>query len=670
MAQEAAELATNGDFDGALALWRRLLEDPAQRHHTVLRRIAVLLHGLGRVDIALALFREVTSGLVKAKDYRLATMAWFVFADVEPLLVEAYLGYIRDDDPNRELLVMDRAFLQEGWEKLIAAGRDEDAEKLKSAARFSADDVVNERVEDALSRASRAQQQREYEEAEKWCRKALALDPGSCEAWSRLRDVCADVGRLGESRDASLSLVTLLEKRGEVEEARREAVRAAACDPSSAVVWHGYGRRCEGQDRYVEAMSGYRQAIAREPAWTGAWHDLGRVAYWAGDEATVNEVSDHLQHERERQWSFRNEFVDPDMCAPVGRILSFPKNKSIGEVWGRSGKTGGRWRRLGRAQGDVGVPPGAVARLVVTGETDRIPDLSALARLEPDDLEELSLESVAIDKDTLAPLASLTDLRWLSFEGADIAASGALDSPEMLTGLHLSVINEVFGESGPPSLTFRHIAKLVMLRHLNLSIGSVDGQVLEYLREFRCLDNLRLKHALIVDDDLPRFAPLGTVCALDLGHTNVTSAGLAALNALPLLSTLSLPKTDLYNPGLDSLARLRRLRRLDVRGGGADLEILARLRSVEVLQLSGKEVSREGLEILARMPRLKVLSLPGSELTVEDVDRFRAHIGRDVTVWVDRDLDVLTGHVDSWHLRKDKASGLLGLARPYPPPTF
>ena len=109
---------------------------------------------------------------------------------------------------------------------------------------------------------------------------------------------------------------------------------------------------------------------------------------------------------------------------------------------------------------------------------------------------------------------------------------------------------------------------------------------------------------------LDRTIPPDTT-TLDLGHTEVTDAGLKELAPLQNLTTLSLRDTKVTDAGLKELAPLKNLTTLDLPRSVTDagLKELAGLKSLTTLRLSATWVTDAGLKELAGLKNLTALDL-------------------------------------------------------------
>lgn len=150
-----------------------------------------------------------------------------------------------------------------------------------------------------------------------------------------------------------------------------------------------------------------------------------------------------------------------------------------------------------------------------------------------------------------------------------------------------------------------------------------------------------LRRTDLTHEDLKAVSMLDNVQLLDLSFTDTTNAGLRELARLKKLRTLDLRATIVSDAGMNELAALPNLQSLDLSHPppgyprrvipahkiresprplkcvdiflfpvtDAGIKELARLRSLQSLDLSGTRVTDAGLKELAVLPKLQVLNL-------------------------------------------------------------
>ncbi len=97
------------------------------------------------------------------------------------------------------------------------------------------------------------------------------------------------------------------------------------------------------------------------------------------------------------------------------RIIRFPADRSMGTLYIPA--PSGHWEEeedLGEARGDVRVPAAKPVGLRVSDEAAT--DLSPLATLEPNDLQEINLSCRHMNEDQLIHLRGLTGLTYITLK--------------------------------------------------------------------------------------------------------------------------------------------------------------------------------------------------------------------------------------------------------------
>jgi internalin A len=151
-----------------------------------------------------------------------------------------------------------------------------------------------------------------------------------------------------------------------------------------------------------------------------------------------------------------------------------------------------------------------------------------------------------VDAD-LAPLAELTDLRFLCLRGPGIHDAG-----------------------------LAHLRGLVNMHSLDLMDTQLTGVGLDHLRSMTRLESLYLDRTHVEKlDPVRHFTRLRS---LSLASTPIADAALAELKGLDQLETLDLSGTRVTDAGLEHLRGLKKLRTLRVRGTTVSSEAVAALR--------------------------------------------------------------------------------------------
>jgi Leucine-rich repeat (LRR) protein len=346
------------------------------------------------------------------------------------------------------------------------------------------------------------------------------------------------------------------------------------------------------------------------------------------------------------------------------RVLHFPRDRSLGTVWiwkanqRREIKTFYYWSEdgvsegreaLGEARGDVSIPAGHRVQLMISH--DGWKDLSPLANLAPDDIDELVVAGTGLSReaaeergffrtdsagDEIMPhVARLTGLKSLDLHTTEVTGSG-LRHIEGLKSLECLSVPRSMNDGG-----MVHIAKLTGLKRLYFKENNVTNKGLARLAELRELEELELGGGKISDGGLAHLRKLPKLQYLMLWGGSFTDAGmayvkeirslrifwpfrintigdqgLAYLAGLPNLERLNLCYNDkITDLGMAHVARMKSLRQLDISStniGDVGAEHLRQLRDLELLELPDG-ISRSAVaDLLATKPRLRSLSCGNS----------------------------------------------------------
>jgi Leucine-rich repeat (LRR) protein len=344
-----------------------------------------------------------------------------------------------------------------------------------------------------------------------------------------------------------------------------------------------------------------------------------------------------------------------DNSPSEGRIVSFPKGRSIGYLWIQDegivnipyalffsysiSTEDDQWDLFGPAQGDIVVPPGKRLSLNITKNNWK--DLSPLKNLKPNDLYQLTiyggLTAITNPNDTCMPhIAHLTGLKHLELQWSHISNKGlqyikGFDSLEYLylperindsTLIFVSQLKSLKGLyiSGTAQITNEGLAPL---QHLpNLEEISIDGlnkintMSLCYLSKIPSLKKLSIIGKKVTDDGLIYLKDFPQLKMLMLGNTEITDSGLQFFSNLQKLEDLDLYNTNVTDEGIPHLVPLKSLRQLTL--GKHPLSkkepitekaaaYLAQIQTLEYLDLESITATDYALSELSKLPNLKSL---------------------------------------------------------------
>lgn len=202
------------------------------------------------------------------------------------------------------------------------------------------------------------------------------------------------------------------------------------------------------------------------------------------------------------------------------RVVNFPPDRSLGEVYLRSGDSPAEWAEFAEARGDVPVPADAELRLKVVNMARPDFNLAPLATLAPNEIQVLDLACTHVGDDDLRFIEHLVGLRGLALWETDI---------------------------GDPAL--RYIGNLVGLRWLDLGDTKITDNGLSYLTPLVSLKQLLLLNTRLSDQGLVYLVELSNLDHLDLMGTRITDAGVGTLKKLQSLRSLRIYDTNVSELG-------------------------------------------------------------------------------------------------------------------------
>lgn len=229
------------------------------------------------------------------------------------------------------------------------------------------------------------------------------------------------------------------------------------------------------------------------------------------------------------------------------RTLSFPANRSLGNISVKSWELNALWRDAGPAKGSVTIEPAHMVQLGLSPEFSR-DDLEYIAQLGPGAVQYLSLSDRKIADEELDLLSKMIGLRDLSLHGAPISDDG-----------------------------MAHLAALKTLRHLNLMATDITDAGVEALGAMPALEEIAL------------------------GETQVSEQVILTLNTFPELRSVLFRRNELSDVAVDWLAKGPELERLWLHGKGITdfgVPLLTNMKGLKELVLLGTSISEMGARTL------------------------------------------------------------------------
>lgn len=301
------------------------------------------------------------------------------------------------------------------------------------------------------------------------------------------------------------------------------------------------------------------------------------------------------------------------------RIIHFPINRSFGRLmiddenpepllspFGYPFETA-KWDDFARAQGDVKVPPGRRACLILDSWTWEKPEnLSALKELEPDDIYSLTIShkwspGKRPDDRCMPYVVHLTGLNTLNLDEANITEKGL----EYLT--QIKSLERLCLPAGSADSHLLVVGKLKSLKVLYfIGDNRVTNDGLMHLSNLKSLEHLTLRSVRVTDEGLKHLSVLPSLRHLILGG-NFTNNAFLYLQDVPSLKTLSIGIMEIGGGPQDPLIK---------RFNGQGMKNVARLKQLENFSAQWMEgITDNGVAYLKAMPSLKRLDIGSANIS-------------------------------------------------------
>ena len=253
------------------------------------------------------------------------------------------------------------------------------------------------------------------------------------------------------------------------------------------------------------------------------------------------------------------------------------------------------------------------------------------------ELEELSLYRTKVSNAGLAALSGLKNLRSVDLRYSRVTSSGVRELAAKLPKAELLLLESSNREpkramtatavatKGEPAIAewLRAIGGKVQMADGRITAVSLNGtsitdQEFVVLTKLPQLKELRLQHTEISTIGLEQLAAVRSLERLDLGHTLLGDNALPMLASLTNLRVLDLPSTLVEGTGLAALKALPNLREIDLGDapiGNEGMAQLAQLTGLESLNLRHTDVTDAGMAHFAALTNLKRLDLTSADIT-------------------------------------------------------
>lgn len=225
-----------------------------------------------------------------------------------------------------------------------------------------------------------------------------------------------------------------------------------------------------------------------------------------------------------------------------------------------------------------------------------------------DTLESLNIIATKLSDDWIAPLGKLTNLRALRFTNNGKLTDEGLEKLAPLKNLEaFSFVGTQM--RGRAYAKFEGWTNVTRVSHRGSAID--DEGLRELCGHLPNLESLSLAHAKFTDAGAVELAKLTKLRSLEIGSRNATAGCLSALKSLPLES-LQLGDGLDSSEGIAALPAMTSLKKLSITNGSAttdaDLQTLASLQHLESLEFDKLSISEERIPKLAPLSFLKTLT--------------------------------------------------------------
>jgi len=232
------------------------------------------------------------------------------------------------------------------------------------------------------------------------------------------------------------------------------------------------------------------------------------------------------------------------------------------------------------------------------------------------DLQHGSGDKLTQAVDLIARLPQSPDI-WLTGgrSAADNNSLTQLSRLKTLQGLHV--------KSGKVTAAgLKQLAALPQLRRAAFEDTPLDNSALQALAGAATLNTLSFDGCGISSDGLQQLQQLPALKSLSIARNQLTAEGVAALAGFPALEELSLPgKAELTEEEVVSIAAIKNLRSLNLKGSGVQDPQLLKIASIvtlELLDISDTSVTDNGLVDLQKS-KLKEINVNNTQVSQHGV---------------------------------------------------
>lgn len=267
--------------------------------------------------------------------------------------------------------------------------------------------------------------------------------------------------------------------------------------------------------------------------------------------------------------------------------------------------------------------------------------------IETDKLKRLRVEESSLSDATVAKLAQLNrlDLLYLT-DATGLTEAGVLEFGAMTKLRNLRIGGEMVTDRSIIDIAnLKNLEALGLVKTNVTDTGLYSLQTLENLKElmlfatpvtdasfemFRAFPNLkvlRLRQSAVTGQQASALARL-TVSELELAETGFVNSGLDAIAKMPELTKLNLWLTQIDNAGVAKLRGMTQLTSLNLDNlppvDNDSIDTILSLPNLEFLHLGKTSVTIDGLKRLSSLTKLKTLLATQLGVTEEDANAVKA----------------------------------------------
>jgi internalin A len=231
---------------------------------------------------------------------------------------------------------------------------------------------------------------------------------------------------------------------------------------------------------------------------------------------------------------------------------------------------------------------------------------------------EVDLSRTWVTDDDLGKLATMTELRRIDLSHTKITDLGLAHLRPLRKVTYLNCFYCDFVTDG--GIAF--LKQWENLEHLNVRGSEVTSRVLEHLANMKKLKSLHIGFSRVNDDGFDALSSLESLEELHIGGNKMSGLALPLLRLLPALRHLDVngsQRTDsgrwglmLTDLNIESVAGLTQLEVLNMGGAivsDVGMKALERLVNLHTLDLSRMEITAGGIAPLTKLPKLRRLNL-------------------------------------------------------------